>query len=128
MKLTDAKITILVNREYTEIQLHDSPSSMNFVTIKLTPEQLSAALSRISHTPCEIEVSNKLDLLGKTMENKYHEFEITEKLDRNDKRLHELAQQTTPEGWTPDNYYGSQNSFFSKDGKNYCRVIIRRYV
>lgn len=30
--------------------------------------------------------------------------------------------------WVSDNYFQSQDSFFSKDGKNYARAVIRRWV
>ena len=49
----NGKITILINQEYTRIELRDDDASTTFVEIKLTPEQLSMALSRLAFTPCK---------------------------------------------------------------------------
>ena len=80
MKLENAKIDIFINSEYTTINLHDSNSNCRFVSIKLTPEQLSSALSRTPMTDCEIEVIG-LDIIGKKMEHKIHKFEIPSSLE-----------------------------------------------
>ena len=44
MKIENAKITMLVNREYTEIEIYDSDANTTLATVKLTPEQLSMIL------------------------------------------------------------------------------------
>jgi hypothetical protein len=129
VKLTKASITILVEREEVRITLHDETASANFAEIKLTPGQFTAALSRLCNVACEIEVK-ELEKLNKKHENIYHVFEFPAEWGfRPDKeKLYDLACKTAPEGWTPDNYFSSQNTFFEKDGKRFCRVTIRRWV
>lgn len=131
MKLINAKITILINQAYTEIQLHDDASAMTIATVRLTPVELSSALSRLSHTPCQMEITDTPERIGKKMEHKTMEFEVPSKgsfpIDDKEKLI-ELAEKATPKGWHSDNYFGSQSSFFSKGDKHYARVTIRRWV
>lgn len=134
MKLKDPKITLIIDREGATIQLIDSMSSTTFVEVKLTTEQLCSAMGRLAYCPCEIGVMG-LDKVGKKHENKNFEFEINEALmnsarglDRDNSALYNAAKKACPEGWEPDNYFSSQNTFFSKDKKQYCRVIIRRWI
>lgn len=132
MKLENPQISILINSDYTEIKITDSKSNTDFVRVKLTPEQLSMALSRLGNIPCEADVYG-LDKIGKTHENKTFEFKLPENFEsfrRNytDKQLKEMADNLLSDGWVSDEYFSSQNSFFTKEGKKYARAIIRRWV
>jgi len=130
MELKDARINMLVNSTGTTIELIDKDSYITFAVVELTPAQLSSALGRVGHTECKVSVFG-LDKIGKTHECKDHEFEIPE-MDyatrKDGKTLHDIALKTCPDGWEPDNYYSSQNSFFTKDGKPHARCVIRRWV
>lgn len=127
----NSKISIFVNADSTTIELIDEDSSITFARIKLTPEQLSQALSRLSHTKCECQVVG-LDKLGKKMENKKYEFEIGDCDRRNFDALHDLAIRSLAENnmsdWEAERYFQSQDSFFKKDKTEYARVTIRRWV
>lgn len=125
----DGQISIFVGEESTTIDIYDKDASTRFASIKLTPEQLSMALSRLSHTPCSIEVHG-LDRVGKLHENKQFEFEIPENL-RGSKyadELREIAQPQLTDGWIVSDLFQSQGSFFQKNGKQYARCTIRRWV
>ena len=128
------KITILINRDSTTIELVDDASDVRFLEIKLTAEQLSAALSRMSMTDCEF-TTRLLDVIGKKHENKTFEFKIPDTLNSNryrnksaDSQLADYADTLLSDGWKAEGYFGSQNSFFKKDGENWARCTIRRYV
>lgn len=134
----DGKITILINRDETIIEVYDPLSSITFLEVKLTPEQLSSALSRLRHTPCTFETRG-LDLIGKKMESKSFEFIIPEKLWDDYKYgynipkeyLQEYAQKLLDEegeGYISEGYFQSQGSFFSRDGVQWARVIARRWI
>lgn len=128
----NGKITILINREFTTIELIDDDSSITFAKIVLTPEQLSSALSRIACTECNMQVYG-LEKIGKTMEHKQLEFELPRMnmSSMDAKELNEIAQKLLDkenEGWVSESYFGSQNTFFTKDGKPYARCTIRRWV
>lgn len=130
MKITDPRITILVNQEYTTIELYDAEAGCHLFEIKLTPAQLSSALSRLSHTKCQAEIFNA-DKVNKKMEINKLIFNI-DGIDRyakdSKKKLSEQAIINCPDGWEPDNYFGSQDSFFEDNGHRYARVTIRRWV
>jgi hypothetical protein len=128
----NGKITILVNREYTTIELIDDDAGITFARVKLTPEQLSAALSRIAYTSCDMELIG-LEKIGKKMEYKQFEFELPRKglSSQNAEELSGIAQKIlneSNEGWIAENYFSSQKTFFSRDGKDYARCTIRRWV
>ncbi len=133
MKIKDARINFFVNDEYTTIELIDNDASVVFAKVVLTPHQLSRAFSRGAYTNCEIDVFG-IEKIGKTHENKDFVFEISNIGKYNNKVddlvllcIAELKLQGMEE-WVPDGYFSSQNSFFSKDGKNYARATIRRWI
>ena len=130
MNLNNASISILIHSDHTTIEIMDENARVRFVEIELTPQQLSQALSRLSRTNCSVEVHG-LDRIGKKMIHKSIEFECGELYhhDRKDEqKLIALCKAACPEGWTPDNYFGSQNSFFTKDGKRFARCTIRQWI
>lgn len=128
MKINNPKITMLIGVEQTTIEVKDGDASITFLRLKLTPDQLSAALARHGYVECECEVYG-LDLIGKKAEHKDFEFEMPPADFSN---LVEIAikeaERLCPEGWESDGYFGSQGSFFTKDGKEMARVTIRRWV
>jgi hypothetical protein len=126
------QISILINRESTTIKLVDDDASVTFAVVTLTPEQLSSALSRLVNTDCEIDV-NHLNKIGKKMENKSFEFLLPDNFDRYTYTdvLRSIAQDEVNklgQDWIVDSYFSSQNTFFTKDKKNYVRCTIRRWV
>lgn len=129
MKL-EGKISILINRDFTTIEIRDDKANITFAKLKLTPELLSAALSRQMYVDCEIDVKG-LDIVGKIHQCIEYEFELPEWYDRfkhKGNSLKDYVDKLLSDGWVCDNYFGSQNSFFTKDGKNMGRAIIRRWV
>lgn len=130
MKLK-GNITLLCERNIIRLEVKDDNACATFLKIDLTPEQFCAALGRLSSVPCEIDVFN-LGKIGKVHENKTFEFQLPKGVKENWKEREAMAYQValgaTPDGWTPDNYFGSQGSFFEKDGKSYARCTIRRWV
>lgn len=133
MKLENAKISILIGAESTTIEIKDSTSATTFVKVKLTPEQLSEALSRTMYTQCEAEVFG-LDKIGKVHENKKFEFEIPKEISgsKNSSALNQKALKALKavgmDEWVPDRNYSSQDSFFTNGDKRFARVVIRRWI
>lgn len=129
MKIKGA-VTFLINRENSEIEISDDSANVMFCKIKITPEQLSAMLSRQGYVKCDIEVA-ELEKVGKQHECKSYEFEITD-IERGDEEKLWLAAIRSLgvddlHDWMPDKYFRSQNTFFKKDGKEYARCTIRRW-
>lgn len=123
------KITIRINRDETTIEIEDDVANTTFVIVRLTPEQLSTALSRQAYVDCELEVAG-LDRVGTRHENETFEFEIPEALASSSKteELQKIAQSKLTDGWIAEGYFASQNTFFKKEGVQYARCTIRRYV
>lgn len=130
MELKDGRITFLVNDGGATIEFYDAEACVTFAKATLTAEELCNAMSRLMHTDCRMEVQH-LDKIGKTLEHKELIFEMPEDLfyekGRNELAT-KLAKKNCPEGWTPECYFSSQNSFFNKDGKHMARCNIRRWV
>jgi len=112
------------------IEIHDNDANITFAEIELDPVQLGQALGRLGFTKCKINLhlSNRI---GKKMENKTFEFKIPNDLGySNDKKniVIKIAEEKCPIGWIPDTSFSSRGSFFSKDGQNWARTTIRRWV
>lgn len=125
MKL-QGKITILINLEYTTIELTDELSGVKFAEIKLTPDQLNSALSRLAYTECEMDIRG-LDKIGKKHERKKFEFQLPEDM-RGYGSLQEVCQNKLTDGWICEGYFNSQDSFFERNGRKWARCIICRWV
>jgi len=128
-KLNNPRISILVDGDMAAIEVVDRDAAVTFLDIEMTTKDFCAALGRLAEVPCVAEVCG-LDLVGMQHECKRFEFEFKDKGDwkTRDKRAHAAAIKVCPEGWVPDAYFGSQGSFFTKDGKEYAATIIRRWV
>lgn len=135
MKL-QGKISILIGQDYTRIELTDSLSSVRFLDIKLTPEQLSSALSRLALTPCEFEARG-LDLIGKKMQNENFKVLLPKEFTSRDRSItpkiieycvKKLEEIRPGEGWIWDDTLQSQDSFLYKEDKCYANGVIRRWI
>ena len=128
-KLKNGKITILFRQDGLKIEVEDGGSSVRFVDITLTQEQLCRALSREACVPCDITLSG-LDKIGKTLQHRKFVFELPPDTNYSNKKekAQEQIKLKCPEGWEPDIYFNSQDSFFTKDDKEYARTTIRQWV
>lgn len=133
MEIKNPSITILVGSERTTIEIRDNDSVTTFCRVELNPNQLSSALSRVGHTPCKVSVY-ELDRIGKQHQNEDFVFEIPEHLrgSQHSEKLFELCKiklaVAGKSDYTPDDYFASQNSFFTKEGQSYARTTIRRWI
>lgn len=134
MKL-EGNISILISPDKTTIQIQDTGSRIQFIEITLTPEQLSAVLSRQAYVNCQLEVKG-LEKVGTVQETMTFEFEMIETYDYKNRStiahnycLAEMnAKGLLTEGWEADKSYSSQGSFFKKEDKQYARTTLRRWV
>ena len=132
MKEIKARISLLIKRDETMIEVIDEDSGITFLEMRLTNDQTCQMLSRLSHVEVEKATVRGLNLIGKKMENREYEFEIPEIIyeykNRDSKKLKEIADCTLSDGWVADSYFGSKDSFVEKDGKFYAKTTIRRWV
>ena len=134
MKL-EGRISIFVDEDGARIEITDHSSMTRFVKATLTSGQFMACLGRQGHVNCDLSVVG-LDKVGKTVENSKLEFKIPAELyeirykepDYFTEVAQLVAQNQLTDGWIADSYFGSQGSFFQKDGEQWARVTIRRWV
>ncbi len=128
MKINEPQITTSFERSGLIIKLRDDTSSNDIAEIKISAKNLALAFSGLYGVECEAKIFN-IDKINKKMEHKKFEFEIGKDSFFNRKEIAiEKIKNTCPEGWIPDMYFSSQDSFFTKNEKDYARCTIRRWV
>lgn len=132
MSKLEGQLTIMCNRDRpVEIEIVDKESGGRLAVVHVGHTQFVAALGRMGSCACTIEHGN-LSKVGKIHESKRFEFPLTANKPITYKNREAVAKACVmdhcPEGWEPDNYYGSQDSFFEKDGEQWARTTIRRWV
>jgi len=129
MQTIKGKITLLFSEKGMSIRLDDSDAVIAFCDIELDAEQTCAAMSRQAHVPCVINVGG-LENVGKVREHKSFSFPIgVDGYDRKKDVAIAACAVHCPEGWTPDNYFGSQGSFYTaEDGTQMARCMIMRWA
>jgi hypothetical protein len=70
-----------------------------------------------------------LERVGKEMKMDKLQFPLPKNVSYRNKKEAAKAEagHLCPEGWTHDNYFNSQDSFFDKDGEPWAQVIIRKW-
>ncbi len=125
----NASIDILVDGEGARINVYDRDARCCFLKIAMSPEQLSAALGRLSRGPVLSAEIQHLDRLGKTMEVNQIVFPMP--ADHTENRVSSAIKALAdyvPDGWVADLAFNSQGSFFSREGMLWARTVIRRWV
>lgn len=136
MIIENARISIYPTKEDVTIEIFDwnSDCATPFVKVIMKPEEFSQAVGRCT-SKCVIDVKN-LNIVGKKVEFKPFEFKLPDETKNMysglEKIATKIANEKCPEGWEPDNFYNSQNSFFTKKVNNnteqWARTTIRRWV
>jgi hypothetical protein len=127
MKIKDGRVSILVGEDGASIEIKDGASRVTFVKLYMSPKEFMAALGRLVYCKADIEVF-ELDKVGKEIETDTMIFEMPEYSYSNKKEIAEAeALRRCPDGWETNARFDSQDSFFTKDGKEYAKTIIRRW-
>ena len=141
MKTIKGQLTIRCNKDGVVIELTDNDAAVEFVEVKVSPENFAAALGRLAFVECSVTVRN-LDAVGKVQEYKPFVFALPKETEFRDKEevAKKLAVELCPEGWAPDLYFKSKDSFDDKlslgsDGRfdggistTTAKTMIRRWV
>lgn len=119
-------------REYISIRVKDHTSKVRFLEIEIDLDEFTKALTGMGETPCNIKCRN-LNKVGRELISKNVEVEMgddwptsTSKSLAN-QRVLKLIEKTGKD-WIIFSGFSSQNSFFKRDGKNYARTSLRRWV
>jgi len=124
-----AQISIMFSDNGLDIQIRDNDSFIEFIDLHLNPKQTCQALSRLGNTPVETCDVIGLEHVGKYLETQKLTFGMPENFPYDKELAYNQARMNCPEGWEVDNYFGSQDSFFTdKHGLHFARATIRRWV
>ncbi len=124
----EGNLTILVSSERIEISVRDRNAGVKFLSTVINPETFCSMLGRLAEVPVELEVKG-LQKVGKTMEIDTLEFCMPSHSYEEQKTVATTeAIKACPDGWIPDTYFGSQDSFFRVGEKEMARCIIKRWV
>ena len=122
-------VTLLVDGECILMHIEDVASGVRFLELRMTPEAFTAALGRRAYCPAEARVRG-LDRIGLQREQDEIIFPMPDDTDYRMKQTVAIreAMRECPDGWEPDLSFSSQDSFFQRDGKEWARTTIRRWV
>lgn len=127
-KLTISRPISSTGEKIIEISVYDDEACIEFLEIGISLGNFAECLTGLSRVECEMEFRG-LQNVGKMRETRPLEFEIHgPRYQINKADVIDEAKKYTPDGWTASEYYGSQGSFFSRDGKHYARTKISRWV
>lgn len=125
----NAKIDILFSETGLDIRIHDTGAAITFVDLHLNKKQTCSALSRLCR--CEVEKCEvfHLDSIGKILETSLLTF-VMPTCEFKDRHAvaYETAKNLCKNGWVPDNYFGSKDSFHTdENGVTTAIVTVRRW-
>ncbi len=116
------------DRKKIIIAVRDTDAAVRFLKLEINYDDFTKCLTGLSEVPCDVEYGD-LDKVGKKREMKSLEFMLpAPKYKMKKDVVEELAKAAAPEGWTPSLYFGSQDSFFKRDGEDYATTTISRWV
>lgn len=126
--IVKTKLSISIRDKYTVIEIHDDDAVIMPVKLLIPNENFVQALGRLSSVDCKTEF-NTLEYVGMKREHKTFEFEMPEHNWNNQKEIAiQTIRKVCPRGWEPYEHFGSQDSFFTKDGKDMAKTTIVRWV
>ena len=117
------------DRRKIAISVIDTDAGIEFLELEIDLADFAECVTGLSHVECEMEFRG-LENLGKVSEKEKIEFKVSDSYiykDRNKEAI-EKAKLSTPPGWEASEYYGSQNSFFTKGDEMWARTTITRWV
>ena len=133
----EAEVTMFIGHGGIEIQIADTHASLRIIDIKMDAGQFCAAVGRLACCKGTAKVYQSVDKIGLKMEVDRIVFQMPG--DYKEKHRKEFAYSLAVEEvgamnanseylWAVDNYFDSQDSFFTEDGKTFARATIRRWV
>jgi len=113
---------------YVLIKLEDVISNTD-IEVRMSVEDFANALLGRAFQNCELEIVDP-SRIGKRFEHMEVVAEMPSNVSYSEQNAvaYEVACKAAPEGWVVSSYFSSQNSFFRKDGKEYCRTQAMRWV
>lgn len=125
-----SRVTSNMDDDYISIEIRDGPSRQTAFRGRMSLRDFALLVTGRGDMPAEAEWFG-LDRVGKRLEIRHIEFPIPTNAGYGERRkriaISEAARHT-PDGWSADTYFGAQDSFFCKNGEDWARTTIRRWV
>lgn len=118
------KLSISVGYEKTTLSIKDDNSKIQFLQCIIDNNEFLNAIGSKGLVECYCKLINT-DVVGKKLVIDSMIF-VVPKQDR--ELAIEIAKERCPQGWIPDEYFSSQDSFMYKDGKIFAKTTIRKWV
>lgn len=114
--------------EKISISVTDADAHVQFLEIEIELADMMKCLTGGYQIDCWMETRG-LDVVGKMNERLNLEFEMPEHSYSDRVEVaRKAADKAAPEGWSVSGYFGSQNSFFERDGVKMARTTMDRWV
>ena len=112
-----------------QITVTDEDARVEFLQLRMTLDAFARCVTGQSMIECNLKVRG-LKNVGKVYEQRPLEFQLKQRNYGNNRKSNAIkkADHLTPDGWTASHYFGSQNSFFTKNGENWARTYMYRWV
>jgi len=113
--------------DYIAIGIYDDDANIRFCEARIKYAYFAQLVTGLAHVDCDLEVIG-LQNVGKKREWKKLEFPFDgAPFYAKDEARKEMVKHV-PEGWTASGHFGSQNSFFQREGIGWARTTIERWV
>jgi hypothetical protein len=122
----ETKLDIFVGETETSIYINDVNAGIRFAEITISNAKLLQAIARTGRVE-SICLIRDIERIGKKLSVNVMTFEMPNDCENLKESAYELAKKVCPSGWIVENYFGSQGSFFRKDGKAFCNATIRKW-
>jgi len=110
------------------IRVEDCVSGIEFMDLEIPLAGFAEALTGLAMVDCDADV-RALENVGKQHEHEIIEFRVGDvNWDQRQVNACLMAHKATPPGWYPPTYFGSQHSFFERDGEQWARGNMERWV
>ena len=128
-QLTISRPSYSGERKSISIKVKDSTAGVNFLDIEIPLDNFAECLTGLAAVDCSIEVRG-LENVGKTIKRENLVFEMPASIKYSERKsaAFDLAKLAAPAGWVVRDYFDSQDSFFTKDGKDYAQTQMMRWV
>jgi hypothetical protein len=129
----NGKLTLLFNSDGLYLEIDDDDSGIRIITARLNKNQTCDVLARVGYTKMEsVEFTDNSSNIGKKLELNT----IVVPLGVGRYTINKEETKVIAEKYIKENYgewvlwdtFSSQGSYFSKDGIDYARASIRRWV
>lgn len=127
-KISISRPTWSDGRKAIVISVEDDDAGIQFLELEMSLEDFAECVTGLHGCDANMKFRG-LENVGKKQERDTIEFKMPDcSYKEQEKIAYEQAKLNTPEGWIASSYFGSEGSFFTKDGENWARTSIHRWV